>query len=79
MKENNLSVQELLLEQEYKTPIWNTIFISKANLIIKLILALFFSFIMDLFDVMENNNYLISYIFIELLHYNYFNEEKYKP
>lgn len=75
----NLASKQLLLEQEYKTPIWETVFISKTNLLIKLILALFFSFLFDLFSVMENNNYLISYVFVELLHYNYFNDYKYKP
>lgn len=70
---------ELLDSQIYKAPIWKTIYISKKNTMLKLIVAYILSLFFYYNNLFEDYSIAIAYVFIEILHYNYINTDINKP
>lgn len=70
---------ELLSAQEYKVPIWRTIFTPWWGFLIKVLLAWLFSFAIALSPVLEGVAFWIAYPIIEIFCFNAFVRSKNSP
>ena len=75
----DISDLELLSGQKYKAPIWVTAIKSWKLFFIKLFFAWIFSFIIDSFDMFIGYSIVVSYLAIEIVYFNWINNDVYKP
>lgn len=75
----NISDLELLDSQIYKAPIWLTIFVSWKVFLTKIFIAWLFSFVIDTFDMFIGYSFFVSYFAVEVVYFNWINNENFKP
>ena len=76
---DKITVDELLDGQSYKAPIWKVAFKPSWTIILRLLIAYVLSFSFDSVDLLNGTGIYLAIALVEIINYNYLNDEKNRP